>query len=266
MSKKAPPPTTSTASDSTYDWLLPSLPGDKIISRYRQRAGNEVDSGRNAHRGSSAALVANTFGFFLEAPEALPRLPAWKDAWSPIKLVLKATIRFPWSGGRHPLLDVLIETDTHVVGIESKRYEPFRRGPAGTFSKALDRPAWGQRMGPFEAIRDELKSGARSFQFLDAAQLVKHALGLRTHADKLGKKPVLAYLYAEPQGWPNGKRLGPAKHEAHAAEARAFSGLVEGSEVEFVSWNYQTLLETFESSSCAALREHGRAIKKQFDC
>ena len=68
-----------------------------------------------------------------------------------------------------------------------------------SFSEAYLRPVWGPAMGPFEKMRDELKSGQRQFVFLNAPQLVKHAFGLRTQANKSGKLAKLVYLHAEPK-------------------------------------------------------------------
>ena len=43
-------------------------------------------------------------------------------------------MRFSWSGGLHPWLDVGIQTAERLIGIESKRYEPFRDHKTATFS------------------------------------------------------------------------------------------------------------------------------------
>jgi hypothetical protein len=39
---------------------------------------------------------------------------------------LEYCARFPWSGGRHPWLDALAETPETIIGVESKRFEPYR--------------------------------------------------------------------------------------------------------------------------------------------
>jgi hypothetical protein len=54
-------------------------------------------------------------------------------------------VRFPWNGGRHPCLDVLVTTVSVLLGIESKRYEPFRAKAVTTLSDAYWRPVWGDR-------------------------------------------------------------------------------------------------------------------------
>ena len=64
-----------------------------------------------------------------------------------------------------------------------------------------------------------LQSGAVTFRHLDAAQLVKHAYGLVTEARRLGKLPVLFYIYAEP-----GSRAGvPIPHaQIHSSSRRDY--------------------------------------------
>ena len=100
--------------------------------------------------------------------------------------------RFPWSGGRHPWLDAVVWTATQLIGVESKRYEPFRAGAKrASFSVAYDRPVWGERMNGYSAVRDRLRDGSLGFDHLDATQLVKHAYGLRTEGLRRRLQPVL---------------------------------------------------------------------------
>jgi hypothetical protein len=46
--------------------LLPGLPVELIRACYAAAPGNEIESGKFASSESSAALVANAFGFFLD--------------------------------------------------------------------------------------------------------------------------------------------------------------------------------------------------------
>src|SRR5947209_2825083 len=107
--------------------LLPGLPVDRILACYAAAPGNEIESGKFFSPESSAALAANTFGYFLNRLADLPPLPGCpKLGWPACDLGLEAIVRFPWSGGKHPCLDALVETRDALIGIESKRYEPFR--------------------------------------------------------------------------------------------------------------------------------------------
>lgn len=94
-------------------------------------------------------------------------------------------------------------------------------------------------MTRFERVRDRLRENARLFDFLDAAQLVKHAFGLRSEAHRPGRRhglrPVHFYVYAEPACWPTtGRRVDTATIAVHREEIARFADLVRGDEVAFV--------------------------------
>ena len=117
---------------------------------------------------SSAALAANTFGFFLNRPQDLPTLPNCGHlAWPVHSLSLEAEVRFPWHGGRHPVLDCLVVTPSTLIGIESKRFEPFRNWNRVSFSPAYWKPVWGDRMKRYEGSRGEL-NGTSFRKYLSA--------------------------------------------------------------------------------------------------
>ena len=55
--------------------FLPGVPGEAVLAALRRSPGSELASGKFDSPESSAALVANGFGWFLERPGALPPLP-----------------------------------------------------------------------------------------------------------------------------------------------------------------------------------------------
>ena len=177
--------------------LLDHLPKDRIISRFEKAGGDEVSSGRLTSPESSAALAANSFGIFLDQPALLIFPPPTIISGSVTEVDLECEMRFPWSGGRHAWLDAEIKTDEILIGVESKRYEPFRDEKRVEFSDAYFRDVWGTEMKPFTQMRDGLATGSIVFSYLDAAQLVKHAFGLRTQGEKRKKIPHLLYLYPD---------------------------------------------------------------------
>jgi hypothetical protein len=61
-----------------------------------------------------------------------------------------------------------------LIGIESKRYEPFRPKNGDEMSDAYWRAVWGTEMKGYQGCRDGLRDGSRQFGRLDAAQLIKH--------------------------------------------------------------------------------------------
>ena len=258
-------PTQNQETDAAIDAaILPHLPRSRIKACYAAAPGNELRR-KFLSQESSAALVANAFGLFLEQPERLEGLPTKR----PSRVNLECEVRFPWAGGRHPYLDVLIESDDALTGVESKRYEPFRGQVSAEFSAAFRRPVWGDMMQGYEAIRDLLGANPLAFMHLDAAQLVKHALALRTavsgeSASHNGKRVVLVYLYAEPTEWPDGRPIPVDLHAQHRREVERFAATTGGSEVDFHPTTYQALLSCWEASSSHVLRTHTQSIREHF--
>jgi hypothetical protein len=252
--------------------LLPGLPAERILACYTNAPGKEIESGKFASRESSAALVANAFGYFLGRATKLPPLPGCGDLGAPANdeaLNLEVLLRFPWAGGRHPCLDAVIETETALIGIESKRFEPFRSKKEVNLSDAYWQPVWGSSMRGYEAMRDGLRDGSSRFEKLDAAQLVKHALGLRTavHANtsRFGKQPVLLYVYAEPATWPDRKAIAVTDLQIHRAEIARFAAAVAGDEVRFASASYTELLATWLEAQDQGVRAHAAALAERFN-
>ncbi len=222
--------------------FLPGVPEDLIRAALGKAGGNEIDSGKLDSPESSAALAVNAFGWFIARPADLPPFPPLADIdWPARQVDVERQMRFPWRGGRHPWLDAAVETTAHVVGVESKRFEPFRDAKTISLSDAYDRDVWGERMAPFAAMRDRLRSGDAGYVHLDGAQLVKHAFGLVTEGRRLGKVPVLLYLYAEPiqRG---SIVISPDAIARHRAEVADFAAAVAGAEVRFAACSWRDWL------------------------
>jgi len=138
--------------------------------------------------------------------------------------------------GNPPNLDVALKlSDGSIVGIESKFSEwlspksvskgPFKSKyfPAGT-------GLWEERGLPLsQELAAQMNSGATRFRYLDAAQLLKHALGMAT---QLGDRFSLFYTYLD---WP-GK-----ESSLHIEEVSQFANFV-GAELGFKAITYQQLL------------------------
>ena len=249
----------------TTEFLLPGLPVERICAGLGNSPGNEIGSGKIASLASSAALAVNTFGYFLEKPANLPAIPGTEIfGWPAEAVAIEVCVRFPWQGGRHPWLDAYVETPTHIIGVESKRFEPYRAKNHGAFSEAYWRPVWGNGMAPFENMRNRLHDESLKPKRLDAVQLVKHAFGLRTQADKNKKSAVLDYLYAEPERWPDGRAVHDKLKRVHSEEIQQFAFDVSGAEVEFRACTYKDLLRSLAISTDAGIRKHGQAVTEKF--
>jgi hypothetical protein len=81
-----------------------------------------------------------------------------------------------------------------------------------------------------------MQMGEVVFQYLDASQLLKHALGLATH---LGERFSLHYFYYD---WPG------AESQQHQAEIRAFADLVDAG-LAFTAASYQELFARLQDGS-----------------
>lgn len=246
--------------------LLPGLPHELILKCYAGAPGNEIESGKFNSPESSAALVANTFGYFLDKPGELPPVAGISCAW-PLKAIwLERIVKFPWRGGRHPCLDVLVETEDALIGIESKRYEPFRSKLPMVWPESYSRDVWGNKMCGFISVRDALQQGD-TFAHLDAGQLIKHAFGLRSEVNGrgrfAGKRAYLIYLYADPPNWPDGRSIEPAAHVRHRDEISRFGACVAGDEVTFLSLRYSDLLAAWKGA-CHPVAQHAARVLDRF--
>lgn len=242
--------------------FLPGVKAEHVMARLAQAGGNELESGKLGSPESSAALAINAFGWFIDRPELLPALPGMEPGVPATAVDVEYCARFPWSGGRHPWLDAVVETPTQLIGIESKRFEPFRDRKRVSLSTAYDRPVWGSSMGPYEEMRDRLRSDAELFEYLDAAQLVKHAFGLDTDGARKGKMPVLVYLFAEPTAL-GGRPIDPAALARHRDEIAIFAQAVSGAAVTFHSISYRKWIGSWADYD-HRVAEHGSAVLARF--
>ncbi len=253
------------------DRFLPGIPGEQIEGIFNNAPGNEIESGKFDSPESSAALAANAFGWFLSRARDLPPLPGCAHlTWPAASLSLEETIRFPWRGGLHPVPDVVVATESALIGIESKRFEPFRTRKPATFSEAYWRPVWGEYMQGYESVRDRLRDGYR-YTHLCAAQLVKHAFALRTVVHNRNKEyhglaPILFYIYAEPEFWPKNGRQPITKKEiaAHEQEIDHFQSSVAGDEVQFIACPYRVMLTDWKKNKEPGIRAHAAAVIERF--
>jgi hypothetical protein len=247
--------------------ILTGLPIERICREHLKYEDNEIENGRILSPRSSAAIVANVFGLFLQNPRTLPNLLCDRNFDALTFVGLEHCAYFPWpkSHGKHPRLDVMIESADLLIGVEAKRYEPFDEQKLLTFTKAYWLPVWGDRMQPFERLRDRLHTGDWVPLHLDAVQLVKHGFGLRTEAARRHKRPVLIYLLAEPNTWPDGTPIDDQARSQHAAEAMAFREYVRGGEVEVWTCTYRQLLEAMRQSALLDIRKHAAALAARFD-
>jgi hypothetical protein len=97
---------------------------------------------------------------------------------------------------------------------------------------------------------------------------INHAFGLRTSVHRVpgseNKVPVLIYLYAEPEWWPDGRLVRLEHIVAHRQETEKFAEIVAGDEVRFVALSYRKLLDIWKQAEAATVRAHAVAVETVF--
>ncbi len=236
--------------------FLPGVPAEAVLAALGRLPGSDLDS-----PDSSSALVANTFGWFLDRPRLLLPFPG-VPMGLPEAVDLGVEMQLPMRGTRHPRLDVVVTTPTTLVGIVSKRYQPFRPAKVTAFTEPFDARDWGPGMARYGALRKALATGQQSFHHLDAVTLVKQAYALRTQSLKRARGAVLVYLHAAPSHWASGKPVDPKSITRHQTEITTFARAVKGDDVTFVSLRWVDLLTQW--SQTPAVAAHGTAVRGWF--
>lgn len=181
---------------------------------------------------SSAALAVNVFDHWT-ADGAAPLLDTLglDSGLKSLDFEAKFETGLP---GTPPNLDVALTLASGtVVGIECKFTEwmtPKRASRPAFKRKYFEGGAarWAaQGLPRCQALAGRMMDGAAPFRFLDAAQLLKHALGLATRCERF----ALQYLYYDVPG--------PAG-EAHAEEIIGFAESVDAG-LGFRALSYQQL-------------------------
>ncbi|ESX88682.1 hypothetical protein [Mesorhizobium sp. LSHC412B00] len=197
--------------------LISGVRPEDFVSDLMQGDGNELGGKfRAAH--SSSALAVNTFAPFKSDPSAL-RLPGG-DRF--IHLSFERKCPHGLHGRRSPNLDLVAEHPGGIVAVESKCLEPLSAHKP-EFAPAYFREITdSRRETAWFAEMTRLTLIPSPYRWLDAGQLIKHALGISyTFPDR---PTTLLYLFWEP--------LNPHAHpvfEEHRQEIRQFANAVNGN-------------------------------------
>ncbi|MDP8942580.1 MAG: hypothetical protein M3N16_00420 [Actinomycetota bacterium] len=203
---------------------------------------------------SSAALAINAFACW-QGDEALLSLGGF-DGFERVGFER----RFPiFAGGTPPHLDVVADAPERLVAVESKCTEYLRSHPAA-FSDAYERPEAVARLAhpSWEAEYRALRADPGRYGFLDAAQLIKHYLGLKRHG---GRSVTLLYLYWEPT---NADEHEPFR--SHRGEIEAFGRRLDDPELAFRAQSYAELWRDWEAvPEPSWIGEHGDNLRRRYD-
>lgn len=223
---------------SIDDNLVPGIGPEVYCSDYRGGAGQELlwtkHMGRECppkmHAAfSSSALVVNTFARWKEAPLQLSL--GGRTGFQELRFEVKCPTGL---NGTPPHLDLLaIHPIDPPVAVESKCLE-FLNAHRIAFSSQYDALKGPGSKTPYYDMIRRLRTDPAMFQYLDAAQLIKHALGL---ANIFQGMPVeLLYLYWEPSNWHEFREFND-----HRTEIEQFARLVSGCTIRFAALSYREL-------------------------
>lgn len=142
---------------------------------------------------SSAQMAVNFLAGF---PEEHSILPSVGEGTLSFERELRVTgVRAPVG----PTLDVVHESAGGTVAFEVKTAEPWRGPPRVSISHQYDGPARAVSAGVSVTLED-LRAGDLSYRCLDAAQLVKHLLGIHSNlaSGRIAAPAKLILLYWRP--------------------------------------------------------------------
>lgn len=178
-------------------------------------------------------------------PEKNPTIPSPPDY--EIKFEEKCKIsrdraRFPHS----PNIDVVIYTQRATIGIESKFAEPYgSRKHGGLKQKYVENLSLWKGLPNLHELAKEISPDDTKFQYLDAAQLIKHILGLKKNIDDCNSRHrpesscflshgfYLLYLWYDVVGKAGGE---------HRREIERFAEIAKKDKVKFSHITYQEVI------------------------
>lgn len=235
--------------------LLAELEGEEFWRDLRQGDGNELDDKGTtpakfcaAH--SSSALGVNTFGYFRRNPQSLSLFDV--DAYDECQFEKKLD-----TGISHPNLDFYARSSRLHVFVECKCLEIFAKKKASFSTRydsvvdALAEPAW-------KNVFADLKENPNLYRYLDAAQLVKHYLGIRNTIQG-DQSAVLAYVHWEPT---NAQEFDVFNQ--HREELNQFQLSVRGSNVKFIAASYEEVWDRLTNASNLHLAQHVERVRQRY--
>lgn len=229
--------------DRLEDNLVHGVTRDLFEPDFKDAAGNEMEQ-KTLAAYSSSALAVNTFAPWKNEPAALP---LGCTTGSSIEFEAKCPTGLQ---GKPPHLDLLLQVQGGVLGVESKCLEyldEHKLHMQDSYDKLL-------------AANPELKRAANdTYRYLNVSQLIKHCLGLiRTYPEQ---SLTLLYLFWEPANW----REFPV-FSRHRAEVRQFGAEVEGGRVQFRALTYRQLWDDWSLRPGPAwLAEHVERLRERYD-
>ena len=172
-----------------------------------------------------------------------------------------------------PNLDVMIEFDDKVIAIESKFTEPYinesdknsemqdsyiKKESLWKEIPHIEKLANAIHAQNYQIENCKIKESIevlRKTKRLDAAQLIKHILGLRTDNEKISKdkKITLLYLWYDVPGTEEAKE--------HQEEIEAFASIAKADGINFRHITYQKVIENLDKKEYKNIEKFEEYIK-----
>jgi hypothetical protein len=225
------------------DNLLRCKLSPQTETEFAKADGNELnDSGSRPAKMraliSSSALAVNFFDFWRDIPKG-PITNALKLPAAITSLQFEhRCCNYP-VGPKSPNLDLLLTlADGQRIGIESKFVEPYRGKDYDLLPKYFP-PGLGYWSNAGLLRAQSLANEIRGrWKYLDAPQLLKHMLGLRSEQPE--SVVQLIYLWYD-TGFDDAK--------AHREEVERFTDSIAGDVVRFSAISYQELFKSLRDAS-----------------
>jgi hypothetical protein len=208
--------------------------------------GKEIEDGKMNALHSSSALACNFFHYWRYRDVGfIAKVLGFDSVYSVINFE-KQHPKPEGIGGIRPHLDVEITGQpVKPIAIESKFTEPYEKKAKSLKEAYITTPnVWGNCNG-CEKLAKNIVDKAEIFEYLDAPQLLKHMLGLKTGYGKGNFE--LCYIWYKIDGEETSK---------HEEEIKKFKKYIN-SEFSLHDYTYQSLFEKVKTSSSNA---HARFI------
>lgn len=211
--------------------------GHELLSAEKEKETNSYSKMKSII--SSSALVVNLFQYWQDNKKDIlsllkALLPNYNyDTPSSTTITFEEELQIKGINGATPNLDVIIELEDEIIAIESKFAEPYRSHTYKNLStKYLTNNKLWEGLTKTQELAKKLEN---KYTHLDAAQLIKHILGLRTD-DKISKdkKITLLYLWYDVPGIEGYK---------HRQEIENFKEIAKADGIDFRHITYQKVIE-----------------------
>lgn len=157
-----------------------------VVNLFQYWQGKDVCPILNAckltSRTNKAGYLIKNIGS--DSPQEIPVIP------SPLNYEIKFEEQFEICADKSqfphsPNIDVVIHTPLSDIAIESKFTEPYgSRKHEGLKQKYVENVSFWDGLPNLYELAKEISPDNAKFQYLDAAQLIKHILGLKNNCDK----------------------------------------------------------------------------------